>query len=416
MENLNNIVLTEEQSEGVQLCRWLSQNRKKIGIITGAAGTGKTSLMEFVGHELKDVLFLSPTGKAAARLTEKTGTRAKTLHRWLFIAKERLDGEVVFEPKPIEEVEVPASGLVVVDEASMVGSDMWSEVFNACTALNLSVVLVGDEAQLPPVTKGDEAPFSVFARSFALQWKPGFYHRLTKIHRQALESPIIRAATAVRSGDYSKMLSELTVLSPADALANLQQFDMVISHSNKTRHGLNAWSRHSQGRKGGLQLGEPLLILKNDYQLDVFNGETYVANDIDDLIICDVWDRNTKTEHKDIRYWTAKVAGKPCIVSAAALDGRDDINPGALKSAVSYFKKQYGPYLHCNYGYTLSAHKAQGSEADSVLVCFEPTVRLNDPDGRRWAYTALTRAKDTCKITMFDWNITKAIQNRTLEL
>ncbi len=410
------IQLTDEQAEGVALCKWLAVNRKKIGIITGSAGTGKTSLMEFVQKELQDVLFLSPTGKAAARLTEKTGTRAQTLHKWLFTATEGLDGEPIFAAKPLEQVEQPVSGLVCVDEASMVGADMWSEIYNACVALGLSVVLVGDENQLPPVSKPNDPIFSVFSKDFFKTWKPAFYHRLNFVHRQALESPIIRAATAIRNGDYATMLRELEVLSAQDALSSLREFDMILSHTNKTRHGLNAWSRHSLGRRGSPQTGEPLLVLRNNAGLNVFNGETYSASEIDDLIVCDVYDRYSKKEHKNIKYWTTSIAGRPCIIGSASLEGMDEIPEIALRGSVSYFKKQHGPYLHCNYGYTLSAHKAQGSEADSVLVCFEPTVRLGELDGRRWAYTALTRAKETCKISVFDWNITKAIQNRTLEL
>jgi ATP-dependent exoDNAse (exonuclease V) alpha subunit len=48
----------------------------------------------------------------------------------------------------------------------------------------------------------------------------------------------------------------------------------------------------------------------------------------------------------------------------------------------------------------ITCHRSQGSEAKDVLVVVEDTVRLNSSDGRRWAYTAITRAKEK---TMVSW-------------
>ncbi len=50
--------------------------------------------------------------------------------------------------------------------------------------------------------------------------------------------------------------------------------------------------------------------------------------------------------------------------------------------------------LHANYGYVLTAHKAQGSEWSRVVVVAEPS-RWHDA---RWVYTALTRARETVEV------------------
>ena len=59
------------------------------------------------------------------------------------------------------------------------------------------------------------------------------------------------------------------------------------------------------------------------------------------------------------------------------------------------------PFLHANWGYVYTTHKSQGSQWPSAMVVIEPSVRVRTTEGRRWLYTALTRAEKECKWTTY---------------
>ena len=93
--------LNAEQRSAVALIRKLSKGKAaRAGvtvIVAGPAGTGKTTLLEAL--EPIGVLIATPTGKAAVRVTEKTGLPASTIHRLIYDPRETLDGAVEFEAK-----------------------------------------------------------------------------------------------------------------------------------------------------------------------------------------------------------------------------------------------------------------------------------------------------------------------------
>jgi exodeoxyribonuclease V alpha subunit len=92
-------------------------------IITGYAGTGKTTMLKAIASMYGNPVILAPTGKAALRVQEATGITALTMHRWLYHPKENENtGEIDFRLKDLAMIECTENGLVIVDEASMVGS------------------------------------------------------------------------------------------------------------------------------------------------------------------------------------------------------------------------------------------------------------------------------------------------------
>ena len=120
-----------------------------ISIISGVAGSGKSYVISVL-HKLhqskkRNVILCAPTGKAARRLEEVTEATASTVHRLLGYngyeyrrdASDPLDADVV-----------------IVDEVSMMDTELLYRLFQAIDLDRTTVTLVGDDNQLPPVGPG----------------------------------------------------------------------------------------------------------------------------------------------------------------------------------------------------------------------------------------------------------------------
>lgn len=401
---MNNIQLTAGQQQGLDLVRAMTGTGASTALITGYAGTGKTTLLKTIIEDLGgDVVLLAPTGKAASRITEVTGSRASTIHLWMYkTERHSATGEPMFIRRPAREYRMPASNLVVVDEASMVGPDVYQDLIELQAELGFNLLFVGDGFQLPPVQGRDEQPFNLLT--------PGFIPdnrvvRLTEITRQALDSPIIRATLAFREGDPGEALSKMDIVMPEDVDDRLKSGqDMVICWRNETRHALNAKIRQLRGLTD-FRAGEPLLVLKNNYGLDIYNGEIHSFGGWQDNLgpqKVSVYIGGQR-QLVEMNFGTAMLNDKEVVLCKEILAGQyDKIGIGSLEKAVDYWlKNRRLSYVHANAGYALTCHKAQGSEADSVLVCMESSMlrKLATTDGRRWIYTATTRARKELAIS-----------------
>jgi exodeoxyribonuclease-5 len=165
-----------------------------MAALLGPAGTGKsfliTRLAERLSEEGLKVLVVAPTHQAAGQLEEiydGDSLTVNTVQSALGLVLKR-DGQGDYELVPDGEPDVGEHDLVICDEASMVGSEVWSYVVASTRGSDLKWLFVGDQFQLPPV---NEAP------SPALQ-QPGA--ELTEIVRQAAGNPIIEIATQIREG------------------------------------------------------------------------------------------------------------------------------------------------------------------------------------------------------------------------
>lgn len=385
-------------------------------VLTGYAGTGKTTLLQVVAEAHGSPLILTPTGKAALRVQEATGLDASTVHRWLYRPNEdRKTGEVRWQKRPLDDVDLPANRLIVVDEASMVGEELWADIWWLASAIGCKVLLVGDRFQLGPVTKENTRPFNALR-----DLKAARRADLTEVVRQALDSPIIRASMLIRAGE-SETLEALTEVLDAvqrprlvEAFLALAPSRALIAHRNQTRHDLNLEVRKVLGHHPTvLRPGEPLLVLFNNYQVDRFNGE----------VVCfDKWVEApgepvpVRDRYKNLSmmvgYGLARVDGAEVILSQDEVFGQTGAMPmttlarAARDHAVQkwkYDRKLAPPYLNANLGYCLTAHKAQGSEFDDVMVVVEGSVGWGSGgmyglEGRRHLYTAITRAKKRVQI------------------
>ncbi len=241
---------------------------------------------------------------------------------------------------------------------------------------------------------------------------------LTEVLRQALESPIIRISTLIRTeSDITGPLTQLDIVSEKrldEALLEMyEKQGVILCHRNATRHTTNA--RIRQLRKlpeDQLQVGEPLLVTRNNYRLNVFNGEVFTISDLHRTVgPVPVTDRyKNKSMYMTFREVSFQDLSSQAGICLEEVFGKvGDIDPDAIFKASRFtFKKafldQYGDpemapvHMHANLGYALTCHKSQGSEWPESVVMIESSVRVGTTEGRRWLYTALTRARDRVRV------------------
>jgi len=385
----------------------------QLATIVGYAGVGKTTMLRIFGEQYRSPRVITPTGKAALRVTQASGLPASTVHRWIY--KPEVDpksGKLKFS-KRLTDLELPPSKLVLIDEASMISADIWADIWRVAQAYDLKVVAIGDGFQLPPVQEKNAPAFSLLDPAL-VQKLSGVRVELTEVLRQAMDSPVVRASMRLREGMGVRALAELPRIERdnlgAMALAAFRAGGVIISNTNDTRFRVNYAMRDAlHPGQYGPQPGEPLLILRNNYEFGAYNGEqlTFEGWTVPPDQPMHVHDRYTNAE-ADVYFGEAKIDGRAAIIAIEQLHGSTkDIGGYALATAGELWARQHGcyteddcptPFVEANFGYCYTAHKSQGSEWPCALVMVEPRVRLDEEDGRRWAYTAITRAKTSAAI------------------
>ncbi len=302
-------------------------------LLLGGAGTGKTTLIRKVAEAYRGVTLLAPTGKAAKRLEEVTGLKAKTIHAFL------LEREVREEP----------IGLLVVDEFSMVSSWLLWALLGA-TGYATPLLFVGDPFQLPPVDPGHPI---VELESFVPKVELVKGHRFDRELGKLLEA--LRGGKGGPRRDWKgKKMEGLEVLPLEDSLVEeaLAEVDglksVLLTPLKGGKYGsvaLNAKKLEMEGKGGLFSPGSLILAVASDPLLGVVNGDTF----------------RVEREEGGLVYTAEGKAIPP---------ERRHLFQGA---------------------YALTVHRSQGSEWDEVYVAL-PKEGLGIAD-RRWLYTALTRAR-----------------------
>lgn len=366
--------LTADQESAVLLILDWYKSRsltpwKPYFILAGAAGTGKSSLIQYIIKNLKvnesDVLCCAFTGKAALNLNRK-GNISSTLHSSIYnYVKNSKTGDPQFELRSY----IPYK-LIIVDEASMISKEMFMDILS----FKIPVVFIGDHCQLPPID-GD----------FNIMKTPDF--TLTKIMRQAEKSPIIRASQLAIKGlpiPYcrSKFFSKIKKEDLEDS--NLLWANQIIVGTNSVRKAVNSICREIRGIDSQVPLkGERMIVLKNNRKFGVFNGQIVYLENKPEYI------RSSST-------WMCEWADELEKIDAlAALTGRTKTFNFVLKdppSGKNVNLEEMRNRVFLDYGYAISCHKSQGSGWDKVLV-FDEDFGRDEDTRRRWLYTAITRAK-----------------------
>ncbi len=364
---------------------WYFGRNKQYLTFGGYAGTGKTTLLGYLSSILHQdnkkikIAFCSYTGKASRVLQRKlkeakaidmndyVGTIHRLIYKPIMDDKDEIIGWSRIEDKDFE------YDLIVVDEASMVTKDIWNDLLS----FDKPVLAVGDHGQLPPIEG-----------SFNLMEKPEL--RLEEIFRQEANNPIIKVSEiARRYGTIPAMEFSPKVVKFKKDREDVQEilseifetFDnetMVLTGYNSTRVKMNKGIRQLLEFESPEPLtGDRVICLKNNHIDDVFNGMTGTILSID------------KVGMTGNKYYEAEIE----------LDGEDEIFYGNLsidqfgKDTTLAFDRDRQLNLF-DFGYALTVHKAQGSQARRVVVFEERFSRMTDDMWKRWLYTAVTRATE----------------------
>jgi exodeoxyribonuclease V alpha subunit len=381
----------EQQIEGIKAVL-----ENQVVVITGKAGTGKSSIVDAMIAVLQGYSYAQTalSGRAAARMAEITHEEGYTIHRLLGFPKgDRDHGGFVFH----EDNKLPRD-IIILDEVSMVDGELFNRLVKAIKT-GSKLIMLGDTGQLECIGCMNIAADLIASKEIVSI-------ELSQIHRQAANSGIITESIKAREGiqliekdwigtEVRGKLNDLVLDCFSDksntfykvmqhASSELEDGTdimdlMVIAPSYKNESGvdnLNAalqslYNPDSSEKKEVfvqksskawiLREGDKIINVQNDYYAKnkftagIFNGNIGVVKNID-------IDANT-----------------------IAVDFQDI--PGIMILPKKNWKD-------LELGYAITCHKAQGSQCKKVIVGldFGSFIQLS----REWVYTAMTRAIDKC--------------------
>lgn len=392
----NNIdKLTKDQQDAFEaITHWLSDPHKQYLTLGGYAGTGKTTLISYLKKHLNShekyknykIAFCCYTGKAANVLKQKLDRldvllpkdSCSTIHRLIYKPIIGENGNII----GWERVNEIPHDLIIIDEASMVNKEIWDDL----ASYQKPILVVGDHGQLPPVEG-----------SFNLMENPEI--KLESIVRQALDNPIIKLSMVIRQGGdipFGNFGEKVYKLSKSDGdtrqaveklLTNFNDDYLVLCAFNKTRVMLNNKIRKLQGFIDPRpQTKERVICLKNNYKYKIFNGMLGRLVEVEE-IPPHHYESTINIDGENIPFnglVSKHQFGQPKTISSDVDLERLNIKNLGLKELGTLF----------DWGYALTVHKAQGSEASIVIVFEERLPRYDEEMWRRWRYTAVTRSTD----------------------
>lgn len=340
--------------------------------VGGYAGVGKTTVIASTRQLIKDIsiAFCAFTGKAAYILKQKLTSIDALMDRdycgtihGLIYEKVEVEGEGKKKVYNwIRNNSIPYD-LIIVDEASMLNEVLFTDLLS----YGVPIVAIGDHGQLPPV-KG----------RFNLMEKPDVV--LETIHRQVADHPIIKVATMARRygniplGDHGEGVRKV-MGSQCLKDMNLSSW-LVLCGKNRTRTTMNDAIRGSVSRTP-IKM-DKVICLRNNRQEGLFNGMVGVL--VDELM---------EPEEKDKTDPHGRIA--TIRFDDFTWEGMIHLPQFGQERTLDAYNKSMGCLF--DFGYCLTVWKAQGSEADNVILIEE---QVGPPDRAMYArflYTAVTRAK-----------------------
>ena len=453
-KNLGNAP-TDDQSDSLKkLADYITGNTNDvIFLLTGYAGTGKTSLISSVVKTLellriKSVL-LAPTGRAAKVLSSFAGKQAFTIHKKIYRQKSSKDGMGSF----VLDRNLYKDTYFIVDEASMVSNnsndlslfgsgklldDLIEYVYSG---IDCKLIIAGDTAQLPPV--GSELspaldPESLKEYGFGL-----VSSELKQVVRQSENSGMLMNATRVRLqiaeqhlvhpsldcenyGDVKRisgeeLIDEITTSYGTSGLEGT----IIVVNSNKQANRYNQGIRNRIFfREEEISPGDMVMVVKNNYFHTEEEDDTgFIANgDIAEVKRIRKYEEKFGFRFADMSLRFADYDLE--IESKVMLDVLQLDTPALppeksrelfqnILSDYIYLKtrrKQFeavrnDPYfnaLQVKFSYAVTCHKAQGGQWQRVFIDQGMFNRQETTiDYLRWFYTALTRATDRLYLVNF---------------
>ena len=432
----------------------VSREDRKAFILRGYAGTGKTSVVSALIRAMQGLkqncILLAPTGRAAKVLSRYSGAQAYTIHKKIY--RQNQLGVEAFSLSD----NLHKNTLFIVDEASMLSGNRDNGVFGSGCLLDdlvryvyngqgCSLLLLGDDAQLPPVgsTLSPALDAEYMGRMYRLSV---IGYRLTEVARQALDSGILSEATRVReelgSTEYRTQNTDLFTIQPnskdiirlkgEEVIERLEESwrtvgaeeTLIIARSNKMTNLYNQCVRaRVLWKEDELSNGDRVMVSKNNYfWAKEYDNLEFLANgdmleitrltgthelygfhfakaslrsvDYNWEIEALVWLETLTTDSPEANYALQKE-----LFSRIAEDYPEIRNKKELVKQI--YESPYYNALQIRYAYCVTCHKAQGGQWKHVYIDSGLTSeRMNELKNEgmkeylRWIYTALTRATE----------------------
>lgn len=397
---LTEVSFDDDQITAIRRCCDISPNNRIVPV-TGPAGVGKTRILQKVHDLLADagyrVVLVAPTGKAAKRIYEATGIPAMTIHRVLEYPhpgeRDPKTGKPLLTTEPKRHRSNPLEYDVVLgDEYAMVN---WEVHNNLLAALPTGGCLrvFGDVNQLPPIEKDKRlwdqpSPFMTLLHKFKGTFLSHVYRHDGGI--AANGSLILKGRVPRRNDQWSMKITDYPVDALVEFLDDNYTFDFsdvacqIIVPSRKTwigtaklnvvlqqfyrpeNDGWIALPRHpwALDQHTRIRDGDKVIWTENDYNLEIFNGETG--------IVCEA-EQETGEFSIDLGDRTVHI---PPVVLYESVSG----------------VKSYDPRCIVDLAYAITTHKAQGSEYKYVVYMINKSCSFMQ--NRNNFYTATMRARE----------------------
>ena len=477
------ITYNSKQAEFVKLA-----GSGQSAVLIGAAGTGKTTCMKGTVQALiqngicgvldtsshkhlqggtPGIVICAYTRRAVNNIRKNLSADVQgnciTIHKLLEYApvyNEVIDEatgdtktKMSFEPSRNAANPLPSSiRTIIFEESSMIGTDLYKEVINACPH-NPQLIFLGDIQQLPPV-------FGPAILGFKLLSLPVV--ELTEVYRQALESPIISLAHRILSGNTLdskefpqwKKPGQLTIhpwkkkISPQDALNTAGQFfiasekagvydpeeDMILIPFNKsfgTEELNKILANHLSKKRGELtyeviagfnkhyfSVGDKVLYEKEDAVITKIEANpAYTgAHFLPASRTLDYWGYDPVIQvpdqaESDVDFLLSQVASGED--SDRVRQASHTVYLRMMDSEVEVKVDKASELNGMLLGYALTVHKSQGSEWRKVFfVCHQSHATMLQ---RELLYTAVTRAREELYIICEPETFVKGITSQRVK-
>ena len=372
--------------------------KHKVLIVTGGPGTGKTTLVRFIlglmRPKIPSIALAAPTGRAAKRITETTGSSSSTIHRLLEATNVGFQRN---RENPLDQE------LIIIDETSMIDTLLMDSFLEAVPSAS-RLIIVGDVDQLPSVGAGTVLQDFIKSGSIPVV-------RLNHIFRQAYGSFITVNAHKVRRGelpsvnksskqsdlknqlqdyyfieesDQNKIVEKILLLNteripqrfkldPMKEIQVLTPMHRGITGASQLNRNLqekiNPDAKGIEHREQWFRVGDKIMQQQNDYEKQVFNG------DLGRVVDCD-----------------------------------QDSKELYVKFEQSHIHYKSNELDQLTLAYAITVHKSQGSEYSAVIMPI--TTHHYMMLQRNLLYTAITRGKQLVVLIGTSAAVRIAVENQ----
>ena len=432
-----------------------SPDFERIFVLNGYAGTGKTTILSVLVEVLEEMniksVLLAPTGRAAKVLARYSGREAQTIHKRIYRERTTADYESRFSLNLNRE----RGAVFIVDEASMItASTFEGQIFGRGSLLDdlvryvrsgkeCRLIIVGDNAQLPPV--GSDFSPALDPETMS-RYGEVVYASMDDVVRQQAESGILFNATMVRCMLENNLIEvprldlsfeDVQSISGGEVMELVQDcYDrygrdetIVITRSNKRANRYNEGiRRYNLSAEEAIESGDQLMVVKNNYYYTeriencpmsfMANGDVALLRRIrrfEDFYGFHFAEATLQFPDYNDTEIECKIlldtlsSESPSLTQAQSRQLLDEVEKDYLdvKSKIKRLKEiRENPHYNAvqvKFAYAITCHKAQGGQwravfVDRALFGDEPMTR----DMLRWLYTALTRATEKLYIVNFD--------------